>query len=108
MKKRIGSRLYDTDTAKKIITKCSAYGKSDNRYYEETLYCKRTGEFFLYGEGNADSKYCFPYPGGGQQPGCDIVPLSFTEAKEWYIEQLNDPWGEGEKAQYQELFETND
>ena len=56
MKKIINGKLYDTSTAHLV-------GEWDNQLYgnpdyaAESLYRKRTGEFFLHGEGGARSRY---------------------------------------------------
>ena len=56
MKKVINGKMYNTDTAKRMAD--WSYGYPGNfEYYEEELYKKKTGEFFLYGEGGPRSKY---------------------------------------------------
>ena len=88
MKKIINNKRYDTDTAKKVAEYDSDAARSDFNYYHEDLYQKRTGEFFLYVQGNATSKYLdFPlavraFPDGWQS-GEKIVPLTVDEAKDW-------------------------
>lgn len=82
MKKVIDNRLYNTDTAEEIESYESPYFSSDFHYYEETLYRKRTGEFFLYGSGNGLSPYSKSYC-DGWGPGEGILPLSLDEAKAW-------------------------
>lgn len=57
MKTIINGRKYDTSTAKWIATDWSDLPKTDFSYWEESLFQKKTGEFFLYGWGNAMSKY---------------------------------------------------
>ena len=57
MKKIINGKLYDTDTAKEMGTGCASCSPRDFHYYSETLYRKRTGEYFLYGEGGPASRY---------------------------------------------------
>lgn len=110
MKKRIETKVYNTETAKEIIKyePFGVYGKNDFQYYEETLYLKRTGEFFLYGEGNGLSEYRASYI-DGWGPGCKIIPLTFDEAKKWFqsmIERVdNAGWDtEEEKKKYKEIF----
>ncbi len=60
MKKIINGKRYDTDTAEAVGYWDSKVGKSSFRWYEETLYQKRGGEFFLYGYGHASSPSIFP------------------------------------------------
>lgn len=89
MKKIIKNKVYDTDTAKK----CGEYEptpyRSDFHWYCEELYQKKTGEFFLYGEGNAASPYS---KSCGQNEWCgseSIKPLTYNEASEWAQEHLD-------------------
>lgn len=88
MKKIINGKKYDTTTA----MKCGSYeygcGGDANHIYE-ALYRKKTGEFFLYGEGGAFTQYrrdCGPrsYTGGEV-----ITPLTEEEAREWAEKYLN-------------------
>ena len=96
MKKIINGKLYDTDTAKSLGY---AYHGSSNdfAYWCETLYKKRTGEFFLHGEGGPHSRYAVSQSentwGGGEK----IIPLSYKAAQEWAIQHLD-------ADEYQEIF----
>ena len=55
MKKIINGKMYNTETAKCLSEWCNGhYG--DLTYVEETLYRKRTGEYFLYGLSGAADK----------------------------------------------------
>ena len=47
MKKIIRGRQYDTDTAQRIGSWDNGLSGTDLEYTSETLYRKRTGEFFL-------------------------------------------------------------
>ena len=82
MKVIINRRKYDTSTAEELAV--DSYSNSrDFAYWEETLYRKANGEYFLYGEGGAASKYreCC-----GQNEWCGgarIVPLTIAEAMDW-------------------------
>ena len=58
MKKIIDGRRYDTDTAKKLVNWDNGLPINAFSYTEETLYQKRTGEYFLYGESGAAGRYC--------------------------------------------------
>ena len=81
MKKIINGKKYDTETAEWI----SSYDVTNGKFsdYEEDLYRKRTGEFFLAGEGGPASKYSQPYGDHGSQSGKGIIPLTEEEAREW-------------------------
>lgn len=89
MKKIIKNKLYDTDTAKRLGEYEPNPYHSDFHWFCETLYQKRTGEFFLHGDGNAASKYS---KSCGQNEWCGaekIIPLSYDEAQSWAEEHLD-------------------
>ena len=106
MKKIIGGRLYDTETAREVGEWDNGLGGGDFHSVEETLYRKRTGEYFLYGYGGPMSRYAEPYGSSGWQWGAEIRPLTYEEAREWaercldaddYQEEFGPaPEGEGE------------
>ena len=49
MKKVIRGRVYDTETAQEIGSTCGGgENRTDFHYWEETLYKKKTGEYFLH------------------------------------------------------------
>ena len=83
MKKIIAGKLYDTDTAKAVSNRIDR-GSVADVYYGQTLYRKRTGEYFIYREG---------YRGVEDA----IEPLTYEEAREWAEEHLD-------ADQYQSLF----
>ena len=88
MKKIINNRVYDTETAKCIGEYEPNPYRSDFSWFCETLYQKKTGEFFLHGDGNANSRYS---KSCGQNTWCGdekIVPMSYEEAREWVEEHL--------------------
>lgn len=86
MKKIIDGRRYDTDTAEEIAIAKHGY-KNEYSYYEETLYCKRTGEYFLYGYGHGKSRYA-KRSLDGWGPGEDIIPMTYEQARKWAEENL--------------------
>ena len=75
MKKVISGRRYDTDTAKKV-GEASYSNCSDFHYWSEELYRKKTGEYFLFGEGGALSKYQQEVGQNEWTGGKEIIPLS--------------------------------
>ena len=102
MRKIINGRKYDTETAQCIDYCDSGYTRRDFKYYEETLYRKKTGEFFLCGEGGGLSKYAEYVPNCGYTYGENIIPLSEEEAMEWMernssVETYEEIWGEVEE-----------
>lgn len=87
MKKIINGRKYDTETARKIGDWNN--GKLyDFDYVIERLYKKKTGEYFLYGEGGAVSKYGVEVR-DGMSDGSDIIPLTEKKALIWAEEHLD-------------------
>jgi len=89
MKKIIKGKLYDTATAKRLGEYEPSPYTSDFHWYCETLYQKKTGEYFLYGKGNAASKYSRSC---GQNEWCgseQIQPLTYAEAQSWAEEHLD-------------------
>lgn len=89
MKKIINGKMYCTESAKLVGTYYSSYARNDFHYFEEKLYQKRTGEFFLYGLGNAASKYS---KSCGMNEWCGsekIIPLSYEAAQKWAEEKLD-------------------
>ena len=95
MKRVISGKRYDTDTAKKIAEYDHLH-PSDFRYVDEALYLKRTGEFFLAGEGGAMTKYAESGGDGVSWGGRNIFPLADDMAREWVEAYAND--------QYEEIF----
>ena len=89
MKKIIKNKVYDTETAKKIGEYEPNPYRSDFYWYCEELYQKKTGEFFLYGEGNAASPYCRYVTHSERCGGEAIKPLSYKEAQEWAEQHLD-------------------
>ena len=87
MKKIIRGRQYDTDTAQRIGSWDNGLSGTDLEYTDETLYRKRTGEYFIEGRGGARSRYS-EVDGNMMAPGCRIVPLSFDQARNWAEEHL--------------------
>ena len=87
MKKIIGSKLYDTETAK-CVGDYAFLTPKDSHYFTESLYRKETGEFFLYGKGKAMSKYG-NVDNEHWAAGENIFPCLISEAKEWVLQHLS-------------------
>ncbi len=88
MKKIINGKLYDTATANCVGTWCNTGNDSDFTYCQESLYRKRTGEYFLYGYGGPYSKYAYVH---GDDRGYNevIMPLKYEAAQKWAEEKLD-------------------
>lgn len=80
MKKIINKKLYDTSTATCIAEYSGPARVSDFSFYRETLYRKRTGEYFIHGEGGARSRYA-SYEYGLMSWGEQILPLTYDTAR---------------------------
>lgn len=88
MKKIINGKLYDTDTARCL----GSDGSNDFRdfhYWHEELYLKRTGEYFLFGEGGPMSRYSRSTGNNSWTGGEAIIPLTAAAAREWAEKHLD-------------------
>ena len=97
MKKVINGKVYDTETAELVARWSNGQSTSDFDYCAEDLYRKRTGEFFIHGDGGASSKYAVSYGNGFWGGGEKITPLTYEAAQKWAEEHLS-----GEK--YEAIF----
>lgn len=98
MKKIINNKLYNTDTANRLIYWYNDLPSNDIYYYAEELYIKKTGEYFLYGEGGARSPYgSYDCEERCSYPDWSIIPLTEAKAKEWAV-------GHCSADKYMELF----
>ena len=89
MKKIINGKQYNTETAERLGEYEPSPYRSDFHYFCETLYRKKTGGFFLHGEGGPASKYS---KSCGQNEWCGsetIVPMTYGDAREWAEEYLD-------------------
>lgn len=89
MKKVINGKRYDTETAKEIAITKSPEGVNDFKHWEEVLYKKHTGEYFLHGFGNAASKYAESCGNSEWTPGEKIIPLTYEAAQKWVEEHCD-------------------
>ena len=87
MRKVVGGKLYNTETAEEICEWGNYYNYTDFKYCKETLYKTKKDNWFLYGKGGAMSKYSQPYGNSGRGPGSDIVPLDREGVIEWLEER---------------------
>ncbi len=88
MKKIINGRRYDTQTAKLVgYTSYSTPGSLD--YWREDLYVKRTGEYFIHGQGGPMSKYLERIGENEWSYGHEIRPISLDRAKAWAEKYLD-------------------
>lgn len=97
MKKIINGRVYDTTKAKELGTYANAGNWRDFSHLEETLYRKKTGEYFLFGEGGPMTRYAEAEGQNSWSGGRRIMPMTYDEAREWAEEHL-------EADEYEEIF----
>ncbi len=89
MKKIINGKKYDTETAKEVARHSGGGSTSDFSYWCQTLYRKRTGEFFLYGEGGPMTGYARSCGDNSWGWGDEIIPLTEKKAKQWVERNLD-------------------
>lgn len=88
MQKIINGKLYNTDTATYIGS--YEYGEGgDFSHVHETLYQKKTGELFLYGEGGPMTRYAKACGDNSWGFGETIIPQCEFDAKEWVAEHCD-------------------
>lgn len=97
MKKIINGKVYDTSTAEKSATASSGGSYRDFTYWREALYRKKTGEYFLYGEGGPMSRYAKSCGQNEWSGGEEIIPLSYEAAQKWAEKHLDGD-------EYEEIF----
>ena len=97
MKKIINGRVYDTEKAKELGTYANYGSWRDFSHLEETLYRKKTGEYFLFGEGGPMTRYAEAEGQNGWSGGKRIMPMTYDEAREWAEEHL-------EADEYEAIF----
>ena len=102
MIKIIRGRKYDTSTAREVGTYSNAGGWNDFSHFEETLFCKRTGEYFLFGEGGPMTKYSVTVGQNEWSGGSKIVPMDYDEAREWAEKNLSAEEYEAEFGEVEE------
>ena len=89
MKKIINGKVYNTSTAERVCGRSNGRSTSDFGYCSEDLYRKRTGEFFLYGEGGPRSRYAVSCGNNDWGYGESIIPLTYDAARKWSEDHLS-------------------
>lgn len=87
MKRIINGKVYDTDTAKALGTGYHGV-RGELSFFEESLYRKKTGEFFLYGEGGPMTRYAKTVSFNEWTSGELIMPMTYDEAQRWAEKNL--------------------
>ena len=83
MKKIISGKVYDTDKAQEMATWSNGGSWRDFAHCEETLYRKKTGEYFLYGEGGPMTQYAVAEGQNSWTGGSRLMPMSYQDATAW-------------------------
>lgn len=86
MKKIINNKLYNTETAVEIGLDCGGDGFT---HWCERLYRKRTGEYFLHGEGGPMTQYAVTIGQNSWSGGEKIMPLTYENARKWAEEHMD-------------------
>jgi hypothetical protein len=90
MKKIINGTRYDTEKAVKVGNASSSCGRSDFRWWDETLYqTPRSKAFFLAGEGGPMTQWAEPCGNNARCEGSGIKPLTDNQALEWAEQNLD-------------------
>lgn len=87
MRKIINGRMYDTETAQ-FLAEWEAH-KHNFNWVRERLYRKKTGEYFLHGEGGPASCWGQQVDNNSYTGGEDIVPMSEANARAWAEKHLD-------------------
>jgi hypothetical protein len=82
MKKIINGMKYDTDKAEAVADWSNHYPSNDFKSCSESLFVTTKGNWFLWGEGGAMSKYSTPH-GNSVGGGEEIIALTPDEAYKW-------------------------
>lgn len=88
MKKIIDGKKYDTDTATEIGEWENMYDPRNFDYIQQVLYRKRTGEYFLYEYGNANTRYAKKVGSNSWQGASYLTPVSYETAQKWAEDHL--------------------
>ncbi len=104
MRKIINNKVYDTDTATRIGLADNGHDYNDFAYSGETLYRKRTGEYFLHGEGGPMTSYAVRTGSNNWSGSERITPLSYYAARQWAVEHLST---EAYEAEFGEVTEDD-
>lgn len=97
MKYIVKGKTYNTKTARELGATWN--GETGLNYYRETLYRKKTGEYFLHIEGGAMTSCARPCGHNSWTGSSKVMVMSEAHAKEWVERYLEAEeyiaiWGE--------------
>lgn len=104
MKKIINYKKYDTETAR-VVGNWISGSKEEDNYRDETLYCKKNGEYFLDDKGGMCSDYHTAFwidydcEHGDWE---ELIPFSKEDAQEWVMMHMD---GDAYEAEFGEVDE---
>lgn len=98
MNKIINGKVYNTDTARQIGTWSNGADRTGFSWVEESLYQKKTGEFFLHGQGGPNTRYAQQLEASQWTSGETISLVSYNSARQWAEDHLT-------ADQYQAVFD---
>lgn len=89
MKKTINGKRYDTDKAELIAAHESSRPRTDFHWYYERLYKTPRGRLFLWGIGNAFSRYA-SHTGDSSCAGERVLEINVDDAVQWLADTDNE------------------
>lgn len=89
MQRIIKGKSYNTETAVLVAEADNGCWPRDVHFCWETLYRKRTGEYFLHLKGGPASPAGHPVGQNSWIAGEKIKPMTFNEVLEWAEDRLN-------------------
>lgn len=101
MRKIIEGKSYDTDTAALVGEWSAECCPTDFEWFREELYRKRTGEYFVWGEGGPQSRYAV-HRYGSWSGSEAITPISYEDARKWAERHLTADEYESEFGEVEE------
>ena len=101
MNKIIEGRRYNTESATLLAHWSVGFSPRDNDYYNEYLYVTKSGNYFLYGKGNAGSKYNTRIQENAYTGSEDIEPIPYERARKYAEVHLK-------PEEYEAIFEVID
>ena len=104
MRKVIGGKVYDSETAEEVGSYDNGMGTRDFNHYNETLYKTKNGRYFLCGSGGAASHYAKQCGSNTTCGGSRLIPHSEEDALRWCennnvaVEEIETHFGKQEEA----------
>lgn len=83
MRRIIGGKVFDTETATKLCELPCSANPGDFAWHESALYRSPRGRFFIAGRGGPASLWAEPAQGGGSGGGDGIRIVDEEEARGW-------------------------